>query len=108
MGPKMRKFFSYYRPYLKIFIFDMICAFTAAGISLAFPLLIRYISTDLLPNLSAATVARLLKVGAAMLAMVMVYSCNFYTHLLWPCDFAKMNGLRSKSFVYRSCFQLLR
>lgn len=102
MGPKMRKFFSYYRPYLKIFIFDMICAFTAAGISLAFPLLIRYIATDLLPNFSAATVARLLMVGAAMLAMVMVeYSCNFYITFYGHVMGAKMErDLRNELFAH--------
>ena len=47
MSPKMKKFFSYYRPYLRIFVLDMACAFTASGINLAFPLIVRYIATDL-------------------------------------------------------------
>ena len=47
---KFKKFLSYYRPYLKLFAADMLCAFGAAGISLVYPLIVRYITNDILVN----------------------------------------------------------
>ena len=86
MNPKMKKFFSYYRPYLRIFGFDMACAFTASGINLAFPLIVRYIAAELFqPSGTAATTSFLL-ITLVLVAMTIVeYYCNFY-YLLWACD----------------------
>ena len=39
---------SYYRPYLKLFLADMFCAMIAAGITLVFPMIIRYITGTVL------------------------------------------------------------
>ena len=36
---RTRKFISYYRPYLPLFIADVLCAFVVAAIALALPLL---------------------------------------------------------------------
>ena len=66
MSPKMKKFFSYYRPYLKIFTFDMVCALTAAGISLAFPLIVRYIAANLLQPSLMAPVTPFIMITAAI------------------------------------------
>jgi ATP-binding cassette subfamily B protein len=78
MGPKFKKFLSYYRPYLRTFLADLGCAFTAAGISLIFPLIIRYITTDLLQGGTAA-MAAIWKMALLMAGMVIVeYSCNYF------------------------------
>ena len=65
MSPKMKKFLSYYRPYLKIFAFDMICALTASGINLAFPLLVRYIALNLLQTSPQVTLTPFLYIAAS-------------------------------------------
>ena len=44
MSERSKKFLSYYRPYLKLFLADMFCAMIAAGITLVFPMIIRYIT----------------------------------------------------------------
>ena len=86
MSPKMKKFLSYYRPYLKIFTIDMVCALTASGTNLAFPLLVRYIALNLLQP-SPQALAPFLFVAGIMVAMILVeYYCNFfityYGHLM--------------------------
>lgn len=43
-------FFSYYKPHLKLFIVDMICAFLIAAIDVAFPMFSRYALDILIPN----------------------------------------------------------
>ena len=102
MSPKMRKFFSYYRPYLKILTLDLTCALIAAGINLVFPLIIRYIATNLLQPPLPATLTPFLVVAVAMVLMTVVeYYCNFfityYGHLMG----AKMEyDLRNELFEH--------
>ncbi len=102
MSPKMRKFFSYYRPYLKILTLDLTCALIAAGINLVFPLIIRYIATELLQPPLPATLTPFLFVAVAMVLMTVVeYYCNFfityYGHLMG----AKMEyDLRNELFEH--------
>src|SRR5690554_2466989 len=102
MGPKMKKFLSYYRPYLKIFTFDMLCALTASGTNLAFPLLVRYIAINLLQPSSLKTVTPFAIITVVMVVMTIVeYYCNFfityYGHLMG----AKMESdLRNELFEH--------
>ena len=46
----LKKFISYYKPYLKLFALDMSCAFLIAVIDLAFPLITRQFINDIIPN----------------------------------------------------------
>ncbi|MBA7534287.1 putative multidrug export ATP-binding/permease protein [subsurface metagenome] len=46
----LKKFISYYKPYLKLFILDLSCAFLIASIDLAFPLITRQFINDIIPN----------------------------------------------------------
>ena len=48
MNSRVRKFFSYYRPYLGFFSADMACAVIASAAMLAIPLCVRYITANLL------------------------------------------------------------
>lgn len=43
----MRKFIRYYRPYWKVFLFDMICAMGISVIDLAFPQILNYLNATL-------------------------------------------------------------
>ena len=49
---KIKKFMSYYKPYKKLFFADMFFALLASIISLIYPLIVRYITNDLLINYS--------------------------------------------------------
>jgi ATP-binding cassette subfamily B protein len=46
----LKKFISYYKPYLKLFILDLSCAFLIASIDLIFPLITRQFINDIIPN----------------------------------------------------------
>ncbi len=84
MESKFKKFISYYRPYMGTFLADLGCAFTAAGISLAFPLIIRHITNILLKNDAASVINAspdpiIWQLALLMLGMVIVeFFCNYY------------------------------
>lgn len=76
----LRKFLSYYRPYLRVFISVMACALLVAGITLAFPLLIRYITkTVLAGERDASALRQIYLAGALMVALLLVRTgAGFY------------------------------
>lgn len=76
---RIKKFLSYYRPYRKLFILDMICAFIAAGISLVFPMLTRYITNHVLEQEISTQVDTILIIGGFMIALIIAeYFCNYF------------------------------
>lgn len=75
---KMKKFLSYYKPYLKMFFIDMFCAVIAAIITLIYPLIIRYITGEVLVS-SVVNVHLIYKLGLFMIVLVIIeYVCNYY------------------------------
>ena len=48
MNSRTKKFFSYYKPYLGLFISVMLCGFLVAIITLLLPLCARYITKNIL------------------------------------------------------------
>lgn len=46
----MKKLISYFKPHMKLFVIDMVCAVLAAAIELAFPAISRYAMYELLPG----------------------------------------------------------
>ena len=48
MAGKWKKFFGYFKPYKKIFLADMFFAFTGAVITLVIPLIVRYITSEVI------------------------------------------------------------
>ena len=102
MSPKLKKFFSYYRPYLRIFTLDMVCALIAAGINLAFPLVVRYIATDLLQPPLPETLKPFIMIAVVMVMMTIIeYFCNFYITYYGHVMGAKMEyDLRNELFSH--------
>lgn len=79
MQHKWKRLISYYRPYHGLFFSDMVFAILGAAVTLAIPLIVRYITTTvvLLPGEEALQI--ILRLGAAMVAMVALECfCNFY------------------------------
>lgn len=75
---KLKKFFSYYKPYMSIFLTDMFCAIIAAGVTLAFPLITRYITGTILTK-TPVQISLIYQLGALMVALVVVeFFCNYY------------------------------
>ena len=100
MNSRTKKFFSYYKPYTKLFLSVMACALIVAGITLVLPLGARYITKTILEGNALNAPERILQVGALMLLLVLVHTaCNFYVAYRGHTLGAMMEGdLRSELF----------
>jgi ATP-binding cassette subfamily B protein len=79
MSGKAKTFLSYYKPYLGLFVADMACAFIAAGINLVFPLIVRYITENILQSSSEIAIGLIVKITLLMLFLTLVeYLCNYF------------------------------
>lgn len=79
MSSRTKKFFSYYKPHLGLFVSVMVCASLVAGVTLLFPLLTRYITKTVLENHLPNALDQIYTVGALMLMLIIVHTaCNFY------------------------------
>lgn len=100
-GSKLRLFFSYYKPYRKMFYLDLFCALGIALIALSFPLLSRYALSELLPIKAYSSFA-LLMGGLFLLyclSSVLNYIVTYWGHLL---------GVRMESDLRRDLFTHLQ
>ncbi|MBR2371345.1 MAG: hypothetical protein IKA90_00565, partial [Clostridia bacterium] len=46
MWHSVKRFLPYFKPYKKIFVFDLMCVFVATIIELAFPQIVRIVTND--------------------------------------------------------------
>lgn len=75
----IKKFLSYYKRYLGLFLSVMTGAFIVAAISLVFPLLTRYITKTVLEGNIPNALGQIYRTGALMLALLASQTaCNFY------------------------------
>lgn len=78
MSSRGRKFLSYYRPYLRLFLADLFCAMIAAGITLVFPMIIRYLTGTVLVDHNFE-ISVIYKLGIFMIILVIIeYLCNYF------------------------------
>lgn len=79
MNSRSKKFLSYYKPYLGLFLADMVCAFVVSGITLILPLCVRYITKNLLEGNTPNALNQIYAMGAVMLALVVVHTlCSMF------------------------------
>ena len=79
MNHKVKKFLGYYRPYLGLFLSDMLFAVMGAGVTLVIPLIVRYITDHVVLLSPDAALQMILKLGVLMLGLVALECfCNFY------------------------------
>lgn len=84
---KWRKFVSYYKPYKKIFAADMFFAFLGASITLVLPLIIRYITTDVIYRNTNEALKSILVLVAIMFVLIAVegysnFFIAYYGHMM--------------------------
>jgi ATP-binding cassette, subfamily B, bacterial len=88
MSTKTKKFLSYYKPYLGLFFADMFFALLAAAISLVYPMIVRYITNQVLGkyelNQAAPIIIQLLFVmlGLALLEYISTYFISYKGHIM--------------------------
>lgn len=98
---KIKKFISYYKPYIPLFLADMFCASVAAGVTLVFPMVTRYITGTILQK-EPIEFSMIYKLGIFLIALVIVeYFCNYFIAYQGHVMGAKMErDLRSELFAH--------
>lgn len=75
----IKKFLSYYKPYLRLFLLVLGCAFIVSAVSLIFPLLVRYITKDVLEGDLSIALNEVFWIGGLMLVIVLIQNAgNFF------------------------------
>ena len=100
MKEKLKRLFSYYRPYKGLFYSDMFFAILGAAVTLVIPMIVRYITNDVIYFDRADARHAILVLGAVMLALVALeVFCNFYIAYFGHTMGAKMEAdMRSDIF----------
>ncbi len=76
---KWKKFFSYYKPYKKLFAADMFFACLAAAITLIIPLIIRYITNDVIYRAPDESLHTIFMLSGVMLILILIeFFSNFF------------------------------
>ena len=79
MKQKLKKLFAYYRPYKGLFYSDMFFAILGAVVTLVIPLVIRYITNEVVYFAPVKARESILMLGSLMVALVLLeIFCNFY------------------------------
>ncbi len=100
MNSHTKRFLSYYKPYLGLFLSVMTCAVIGAAMTLILPLCIHYITKNVLAGNLPNALNQIYLVGALMLALIAVQTaCNFYVDYRGHAMGAMMESdLRSELF----------
>ena len=77
---RKKKFLSYYKPYRGLFFADMFFALLVAVITLIYPLIVRYITNDLLVNYEInKAVDMIVKLSIALVGLALLeMGCNYF------------------------------
>ena len=85
----LKRFISYYKPHLPIFLLDMFCATVVAAVDVAFPMVTQYLLRTLLPQMqqNAALVTLFVRIvllafAAYCIRAVMLFIVNYWGHQL--------------------------
>ncbi|MCI8716677.1 MAG: ABC transporter ATP-binding protein/permease [Lachnospiraceae bacterium] len=79
MKDNLKKMISYYHPYMRTFVIDMIFAFLSAAITLVLPLIIRYVTSEVIYMEKSEALHSVFLLGILMFAMLALYCySNFY------------------------------
>ena len=79
MNPRTKKFLSYYKPYLGMFFADIACAIIVSAITLILPLCIRYVTKNVLADMTPNTLSQIYTMGVIMLVLVAIHTaCNIF------------------------------
>ena len=100
MEHKWKRLAGYYKPYKGLFFSDMFFAILGAGVTLAIPLIVRYITTNVVTLPGGEALRIILRLGLLMIAMVAVECfCNFYIAYFGHIMGAKMeHDMRNEIF----------
>ena len=79
MNQNLKKMISYYSPYRAVFLADMFFAIIAAAVTLVIPLLVRYITSQVIYMKPEVASGLIIKIGLGMVVLVgLECYCNFF------------------------------
>ncbi len=79
MNSRVKRFLSYYRPYRRLLVADLVCAFVVSATTLLLPLCARYITKDILEGNMPNALSQIYLMGAVMLALLALHIvCNSF------------------------------
>lgn len=99
---KWVKFLSYYKPYKKIFLADMFFACLGAAVTLIIPLIIRYITSDVVLRPAGEALRVILALAGVMAALIILECyCNYFIAYYGHMMGAKMEyNMRNEIFSH--------
>ena len=79
MKENLKKLVSYYKPYKLLFFFDLLFAIVGAAVSLVMPLIVRYITSEVVYFELNEALRMIVILGFVMIALVAVeFGCNYF------------------------------
>ena len=79
MKEKLKKLIAYYKPYKLLFYSDFFFAVLGAGVTLVIPLIVRYITNQVVYYEPPEARQAIIMLGAVMIALVLLeFGCNYY------------------------------
>lgn len=100
MWEKLKKLFAYYKPYKFLFFSDLFFAVSGAAVTLAIPLIVRYITNEVVYFEANEARQAILMLGILLTVLVLVeFGCNYYIAFFGHMMGAKMEAdMRSDIF----------
>lgn len=87
LNNKWKKFFSYYKPYIGVFLADMFFAFLSAVVTLALPIIVRYITGVVVYEPKAEALGTITKLAVIMVVLILLagfsnFFITYYGHMM--------------------------
>ena len=101
MLKNLKKLLSYYKPYIGTFLLDMFFAVVASAIALVVPLIVRYITSEVI-YLEEGAKERIIQLGILLIILVVIqFLSNFYITNIGHVMGAKMEyNMRAEIFEH--------
>ena len=101
MLKNLKKLISYYKPYIGTFLLDMFFAVVASAIALVIPLIVRYITSEVI-YLEEGAKERIIQLGILLIGLVVIqFLSNFYITNIGHVMGAKMEyNMRAEIFEH--------
>ncbi|WP_240420114.1 ABC transporter ATP-binding protein [Paenibacillus periandrae] len=102
----IRKFFSYYKPYTKLFMAVLACTFIVSAVTLVFPLLVQYITKNILAGDLSSALGKVYGIGGLMIVLVAIQNIgNYFVDYKGHEVGARMESdMRSELFAHMQSF----
>lgn len=87
LNNKWKKFFSYYKPYIGVFLADMFFAFLSAVVTLALPIIVRYITGVVVYEPKTEALDTITKLAVIMVVLILLagfsnFFITYYGHMM--------------------------